>query len=360
MSYIHNIEITNFKSIRHQKIDGCKRINVFIGYPNVGKSNLLEALSLFSINSEKDDLSSFVRLADFTTLFFDGNLSDEAVINLNYNHRFVVNAEQNELSFSEQIEKDASEMYHEDEHVGRAMGHMTLAGKSFKIRKEKDGTSNFGAHSLDNRNLSLDIKRYDFQKNMNYSGEEYFHLSIPNGSNLFRILSSNSTIRQEVAELFKPYNLELLYDTRLQIFTILKRTETGIFSIPYNLIADTLQRVIFYKAAILSNKNSVLLFEEPEAHMFPPYVRKVTADILLDENSNQYFITTHSPYILTEFIEDADARNDLAVYVVDYTNGETVIKKMSDEELTEVAQYGIDLFYNLESYLERYGQPNSA
>ena len=41
MQKIDNIEIKNFKSIRHQKIEGCKRINVFIGYPNVGKSNIL-------------------------------------------------------------------------------------------------------------------------------------------------------------------------------------------------------------------------------------------------------------------------------------------------------------------------------
>ena len=43
MNHIENIEIKNFKSIRHQKIEGCKRINVFVGPPNVGKSNVLEA-----------------------------------------------------------------------------------------------------------------------------------------------------------------------------------------------------------------------------------------------------------------------------------------------------------------------------
>ena len=46
MNFIDNIEIKNFKSIRHQKIEGCKKVNVFIGYPNVGKSNILEAISL--------------------------------------------------------------------------------------------------------------------------------------------------------------------------------------------------------------------------------------------------------------------------------------------------------------------------
>jgi len=63
MNQIKNIEIKNFKSIRHQTIDDCKRINVFIGYPNVGKSNILEGLSLISYlsNYDQTSLKSFCR-----------------------------------------------------------------------------------------------------------------------------------------------------------------------------------------------------------------------------------------------------------------------------------------------------------
>ena len=62
MSHIKNIEIKNFKSIRHAKIEDCKRVNVFIGYPNVGKSNILEALSLYSINENNFNFCDFVRI----------------------------------------------------------------------------------------------------------------------------------------------------------------------------------------------------------------------------------------------------------------------------------------------------------
>ena len=41
------LEIKNFKSIKHLKLD-CKRVNVFIGRPNTGKSNILESLGLLS------------------------------------------------------------------------------------------------------------------------------------------------------------------------------------------------------------------------------------------------------------------------------------------------------------------------
>ena len=45
---IKNVSIRNFKSIKELDFKA-KRINVFIGEPNTGKSNILEALGMFSL-----------------------------------------------------------------------------------------------------------------------------------------------------------------------------------------------------------------------------------------------------------------------------------------------------------------------
>ena len=108
--------------------------------------------------------------------------------------------------------------------------------------------------------------------------------------------------------------------------------------------------MIFYKAAIESNKNKTICFEEPEAHTFPPYISNVVNDIISSEN-NQFFITTHSPYVMSSLLESAG--NDLAVFVVDIDNNETVVKRLSDEQLQEAYDNGIDMFYNLEAYLDK-------
>lgn len=42
--FIQNIQIKNFKSAKNVRFEDCKRINLLIGKPNVGKSNLLESL----------------------------------------------------------------------------------------------------------------------------------------------------------------------------------------------------------------------------------------------------------------------------------------------------------------------------
>ncbi len=83
-NFINYIEISNFKSIRHLELTGFKKINLFIGKPNVGKSNLLEALSLFSLpyvweNSPRK-LTEIVRLEKQRELFYEGNISNGILI----------------------------------------------------------------------------------------------------------------------------------------------------------------------------------------------------------------------------------------------------------------------------------------
>lgn len=80
--FINYILISNFKSINTCEIYDCNRINLFIGRPNVGKSNLLEALSSFSIpylseNTPKK-LSNLIRIENEAELFYDGNITQFA------------------------------------------------------------------------------------------------------------------------------------------------------------------------------------------------------------------------------------------------------------------------------------------
>jgi len=75
---IKNLEIKNFKSIKHLKLD-CKRINIFIGEPNTGKSNILESLGLLS-HGFYGDIKNFVRFESMTNLFYDENLDDSIEI----------------------------------------------------------------------------------------------------------------------------------------------------------------------------------------------------------------------------------------------------------------------------------------
>jgi AAA15 family ATPase/GTPase len=353
-SLFDHIEIKNFKSIRHAKIEDCRRVNVFIGYPNVGKSNVIEALSLFSIDEPNFDFSKFVRMKGLTTLFYDGQINDQTEVRINDRHRIVMRFERDAILFQHQFEREGTSFQKNDaQKVFLDDSDDVSVKRRFAIKEEKRAIIDYNSTGIGRINELAEVRRYEFEKHINYSNKGYFTLSYPDGDNIFNIISTNSDLKKEVAELFQPYNLELLYDTRLQEFTILKRTQSGIFSIPYELIADTLQRLIFYKSAVFSNNEKILLFEEPEAHMFPPYISKFTSDVMYDKNKNQFFIATHSPFVLNDFMEDLE-KEDLSIYAVGYRReaGETIIRRLADEEINEIYQYGIDLFFNLENFLK--------
>ena len=79
-----HLEIRNFKSVENVELS-CRRVNILIGEPNTGKSNLLEALGLISNVGYFDpptDLQTFVRCDEVSNLFYDGDLSRTIAITL--------------------------------------------------------------------------------------------------------------------------------------------------------------------------------------------------------------------------------------------------------------------------------------
>lgn len=325
--FIEKIHIINFKSLKDCTISGCKRINLLIGRPNVGKSNILEALSSFTIpflkeNSSKN-LNQLIRLENETELFYNGNYSTPARIETNLGYVL--------FSFE----------------------------KSSGLQAKIDTTGNLGVYQIDEKlnvkfkkgdDLFPNIRKYSFQSNIQQKKLRSRHLLPPFGVNLFAMIEQDEKLKKEISTLFAEYRLNLVFDRGAQTLRIMQSEEEQgeIFLVPYNSIADTLQRIIFFKTAVVSNEDAVLLFEEPEAHSFPPYISHVTQEIIHKKN-NQYFIATHSPFILNDFLENS--REDLAVYMVNYENHETRLRQLTEKELHEIYQSGVDLFTNSESYI---------
>lgn len=345
MTKINSLKIKNFKSINEAILDDCRRVNVLIGYPNVGKSNILEALGLLCIFFTKKNalaLKELVRFEKLTQIFRDLNIKSPAEIEIDKNYTLSLFYENEKvLNFSF---RNMNEKVNDKRQIGFAVENDPKIPMDLRLINE------FIDKDRDLQHLK--VKPYKFSQdrifNQTYSALD---LQFPFGKNLFELIANNSEIQTEFSELLRPYNLELVIDISENDVKISPAAKNGIIkTIPISLMAETLIRLIFFKTAIISNKNAVLLFEEPESHMFPPYIGKLTSDIIFDKNNNQYFIATHSPFVLNDFIEDMD-REDLSIYVVGLKEGETIIKRLNDDEVAEVSLYGVDLFFNMESYL---------
>lgn len=349
MSHIKNIEIKNFKSIRHAKIEDCRRVNVFIGYPNVGKSNILEAMSLMSFVRARQrpiGLHGLVRYERLTQLFNYGNIKSPFEICWDKKYTmFGTYDDENylRLSLNHWLEDNYAK-------ASAFASGISIGRKSISELKVDEIDRFSGRY---NELKDFQVKSYKFSDSKNFDQTfSAIDLGVPFGDNLFEVISNNPEILNEFKELVTPYGLDLLIDNSNNNIRISKQVESGIiFTMPISMIADTIIRLIFHKTALLSNSNAAILFEEPETHMFPPYITNFTTDIIFDKNNNQYFIATHSPFVLSDFMEDME-KNDLSIYAIGLKKGETVVRRLTDEEINEVNQYGIDLFFNLESYLK--------
>lgn len=54
-NFLKHIKIQNFKSLKNAELSDCKQINLLIGRPNAGKSNLLEAAGLLGLSHIRYD-----------------------------------------------------------------------------------------------------------------------------------------------------------------------------------------------------------------------------------------------------------------------------------------------------------------
>jgi AAA15 family ATPase/GTPase len=361
---ITHLEIKNFKSLRDVKID-CKRINVFIGEPNVGKSNILEALSLYMTPNCSYNIpfqKEYIRYEKLSNLFYDqdrkNTISVESNIGVAYFNYLLNSNNIYEIILGE--DKSIWEVaYPSNQEKIMALSnirgyiqqtrHNTLPYVSGPIRAfvahVSDGDQGFNP---DDGRYPTVVKRYIFESLVSHKNPASAFLNPPYGDNLYAILENNPKIYEEATHFFSKYGLDLLIDTESNKLDVQKRVGNRVYKIPYSLAADTLQRIIFHLAAIETNNDSVLLFEEPEAHAFPKYISLFANKVIVNKE-NQFFIATHSQYLLTPFIEQCP-QEDLAIFICTYEDYETKVRALSKKEIANIMETGIDLFYNLSAF----------
>lgn len=322
---INSVTITNFKSLKSVTLSDCRRINVLIGRPNVGKSNILEALALFDVpymvNSSNRSLKSLVRIENTADLFHNGQSAAQIQVVAGSNKLCLNRSANNGLTIDIMTKSDVSKY---------------AFSSSLVLSTKKEPTD------------LPQILSYFFPKHFVAESSNIGFLLPPSGTNLMETVAQIPELKSDLSQLFHAYGLKMMFDSGSQQIKAMRENGLDMFLVPFSSLADSLQRLIFYKAAIESNHGKVLCFEEPEAHTFPPYISNVVNDIIRS-TTNQFFITTHSPYVMSALLESTG--DDLAVYVVDMDDNATVVNRLSDSQLQEAYDNGMDMFYNLEAYL---------
>jgi len=347
----NNLRIQNYKSIKDLQLD-CGTINVFIGPPNSGKSNILEAFDVANLPyyMHSEAMDRIGGIFDLKKYFRVDTVDD-----------FFRNGDTNKPISVE--------------------GEMDSSTKGFYILKQKQDENQKGETKFDWKNWFDDVVSFSgnleplsYNRGYRFINETfrytdlvgiestqsffYEHLMAPFGFNLGAVIRNNEELKELVKEYSAGSGFELAIDKTSNKISIQLRLNSGlVVTLPFAALSDTFRRMLFYKAAIQTSFADILTLEEPEALSYPPYITQLAQDIISESYRKQFFITTHSPYLLNEFIENVD-KEKLAVFVCHYSQDEkqTKARRLSPRELTEIQNFGVDLFFNLNPYLNDHSE----
>jgi AAA15 family ATPase/GTPase len=353
---INNLTIRNFKSIKDLTLN-CKRINLFIGEPNTGKSNILEAMGLLSWldyaevpAQQKYSLDSpqlivppqqyhirlfdFIRFIGIQDLFLDGLIDDKIEISIK---------KKSEIGIEMKLKS----------------GFVILEKKSVKTGKKSNKKQEIIRLDFkgDVTEISSTIKDFSSIKFYRFQKQQFYfpfntssYLLPPHGSNLFSLVMSNKRLREIMTGFYRESDLTLVLKPQNMTFEIQSQRENFVFSYPYISVSDTLQRIIFHIIAMESNENSTLVFEEPESYAFP-YFTSYLGERIAKYDTNQHFISTHNPYLLQSILEKAD-KKEVNVFVTFLEDFQTKVVQLTSEQIsTEILD--ADPFFNLDKFTDR-------
>ncbi|RKY17532.1 MAG: hypothetical protein DRP63_03555 [Planctomycetota bacterium] len=332
---VYRLEVKNFKSLRDVTLD-CSRVNVFIGPPGTGKSNILEVIGLLSWLGHGGALASFVRCNELQDLLFLRNMNDKC-----------------EMVWRTSEEKPRLVIEGAPDATGiEGTLHLPkLQVCCFSLRHEKFRSAT-PASQCANRARIFKFYRGICEA---FKPDARRFLLPPQGANLASLLYSQREYLRRLSSSFGEgmrLTVEIKKGSEIEVKCILEKEDPPVI-VDWSLLSETMRRLAFHLLAIWTNKDSVIAFEEPEAHSFQYYTSVLAEEIASDEN-NQYFITTHNPYFLIRLLEKTP-KEQIGCFVVWMKNYETRVRRLSEEEIEdEVLDAAGDVFLQLEHMIERW------
>lgn len=327
---IGKLSISRFKSIRDLAIE-CRKVNVFIGAPDTGKTNILDALQFVSRLGWGLPLDHSLRLSPLLGLeaLFYRQFFDQPIV----------------------ISGDEGTLFRV---TLRPHNSNSWAIDAQSPGRHYQGTVSFGG--------VVGCEALDWIRSYSYAGTDRWTysgsghrgtqlVSVPHGANLTYIARHNARVFEFLKETVSSLDWKLRFDNNAKIFQLSEVRDDEILDYNLELISDSLKRFFFYGAILHTSTEATLVFDEPDVFAFPPYP-KLLGDMIATDASNQFFLSTHNPYLLSALAEKTP-RDQLQIFICDRgSDSATRATPLNDLQISRVIERGASVFFDLEALLE--------
>lgn len=349
------IQIKNFKCLKDFEISELKRVNLFTGRNNTGKSTLLEALVLLDkypdvriseilnlrdvLNQNKtDSVSKEINKKILSTLFYERNY-ENVEINIHSDIKTL------DLSLKKYIKEGGKAQYIDDE------SNYDFYNEGLRIKYNHEGLSKDSPIPIDEKvNFSDQSSSHSFThcKYITTSGNE---LSLDNASHWDRIGLESSKKKNIIStlQIIEPKIEDLIFvaDTgnsgKRHAEVSLKNGTKA----PIKSMGDGINKIFSIILALNVSENGYLLIDEFENGLHHSVQQKLWEIIFqtAEKLNVQVFTTTHSNDTINSFAKVLESDDDFSGSLYRMANVKDKIKaySFSKEEIIRAADQNINI-----------------
>jgi len=356
---IKELQIRDYKSVRAADLS-CKRVNVFIGPPCSGKSNILQAIALLNIFGDRncmyddEELNWMLGTSCWADVFWGGlkeyHYSGETKPPVKYpvsirasqkSGETVTVKVDNAIEIRPAIEDIdvEEEEYHPVECSSSTVAYVVPFSFAYELLSRTD-LRRFAFYRFRLRQRGDPVPAY-------VPEEEKDFLAPPFGYNLGLILNCNGRLRRRIEDhtyklgfeepTLTNNNIALFKDGRMEVIT-------------FNSLSESLQRFIFYLTAVYHNRWMVVAIDDLDP-IYPAFSACI-AKAIATNRSNQYFISTHDPLFLIRLLREVPTE-ELNVFGTELDGGETKVSVLTELLEKLILVKDSEIFFNLVSLLVR-------
>lgn len=352
---MNSLLINNYKKIRHLLIPKLGRVNLVWGKNNVGKSTLLEALSIYASNGHVSQLYEILKMRgeDLNVFGYRDSITTEEELNA-----FLPLVSDYKKSI---LETEGVQVGESEENVvtiklvrvSRVRTNLSESGKISTIRVvapiDAPQEENIVSQSLGIQ-MANHSKQLDYVINLNGQGFKDFRLLDSVGMPInvpFNYISSNGNQGTSIDKLWASVSMSenedyvikalQIIEPRIKRFNILTSDSTGSEQgfIPFVLLegensrvrlssmGDGINRILTIILSLINCKGGIFLLDEFENGLHYSVQSKLW-DIIFELAKNldvQVFVTTHSNDCIKSFAHSSMSEDGLAIRLDMGANG---------------------------------------